>query len=91
MPANDPRSPQRLVLLRAQSVLLANDHNFVIIAVLSVPPTLRYLRWQRTEILPNNSQIRSVCRIIWIEVVLVALLPVFAAAMARGFGEYPFL
>jgi len=58
---------------------------------LSVPPTLRYLRWQRTEILPNDSEIQSVRRILWIEVVLFALLPIFAAAMARGFGEYPFL
>ncbi len=66
----------------------AKISTFVIIAVLSVPPTIRYLRWQRSGTVPNDVEIRSVRRILWIEVALFALLPIFAAAMARGYGEY---
>jgi putative membrane protein len=60
---------------------------FVIIAALSVPPTIRYLRWQRAGSVPNDVVIYAVRRYLWMEVALFALLPIFAAAMARGFGE----
>jgi putative membrane protein len=60
---------------------------FGCIAVLSIPPTLRYIRWRRTGADPSNSEIATVRRFLWVEVALFALLPVFAAAMARGFGE----
>ena len=64
---------------------------FVIIAILSVVPTLRYLRWQRAGSVPDDSEISVVRRYLWIEVGLFALLPIFAAAMARGYGENVFL
>jgi putative membrane protein len=60
---------------------------FVLIAVLSVPPTLRYLRWQRSGTVPSDAEVAAVRRFLWVEVVLFAFLPIFAAAMARGFGE----
>ncbi len=60
---------------------------FVLIAVLSVPPTLSYLRWQRSGSVPTDAEIAAVRRFLWVEVILFAFLPVFAAAMARGFGE----
>ena len=60
---------------------------FVAIALLSIPPTLKYLRWQRTGTIPTGVEIAVVRRFLWIEVALFALLPIFAAAMARGFGE----
>jgi putative membrane protein len=60
---------------------------FVIIAILSVPPTLRYVRWQRAGVAPSAAEIVVVRRILWAEVALFALLPIFAAAMARGYGE----
>ena len=60
---------------------------FVLIAVLSVPPTLRYLRWQRSAMVPSDAEIAVVRRFLWLEVVLFAFLPIFAAAMARGYGE----
>jgi putative membrane protein len=63
---------------------------FVTIAVLSLPPTIGYLRWQRAGTKPNDAQVSAVRRFLWTEVALFALLPIFAAAMARGFGEYPF-
>jgi putative membrane protein len=63
---------------------------FVVIAVLSVPPTIRYIRWRRTNTVPSKEEIQAVRRLLWTEVALFPLLPIFAAAMARGFGEYSF-
>jgi putative membrane protein len=60
---------------------------FVVIAVLSVLPTLKYLGWQRSGTLPTSVEIGLVRRFLWVQVALFALLPIFAAAMARGFGE----
>ena len=60
---------------------------FAVIGLLSVPPTIAYIGWRRANIVPNDVQIHNVRRFLWIEVVLFALLPAFAAAMARGYGE----
>jgi putative membrane protein len=60
---------------------------FVVIAVLSIIPTVRYIRWQRSGTVPTHAEVAVVRRFLWAEVVLFALLPIFAAAMARGFGE----
>ncbi len=63
---------------------------FVIVALLSISPTIRYLRWQRTRTSPGDAEIRHVRRLLWTQTALFALLPAFAAAMARGFGENMF-
>jgi putative membrane protein len=63
---------------------------FVLVALLSVPPTMRYLRWRRRATVPSAAEVALVRRFLWAEVALFALLPVFAAAMARGYGEAPF-
>ncbi len=60
---------------------------FAVIGLLSVPPTIAYIAWRRADIVPNDAQVRNAQRCLWIEVVLFALLPAFAAAMARGYGE----
>ena len=57
---------------------------FVIIGLLSVPPTIAYIKWRRENAAPSDEQIRTARRFLWIEVGLFALLPIFAAAMARG-------
>jgi putative membrane protein len=63
---------------------------FAIIAILSVPPTLRYVRWRQAGIAPGAIEIAVVRRFLWAEVALFALLPIFAAAMARGYGEFAY-
>ena len=63
---------------------------FVLVALLSAAPTMRYLRWQRAGTVPSESEISLVRRFLWAEVALFALLPIFAAAMARGYGEIIF-
>ncbi|MGA7327930.1 MAG: DUF2214 family protein [Rhodomicrobium sp.] len=64
---------------------------FIVIAVLSIWPTLKFLSWRRRfqfgGALPNGTPVSSVRRVLWLEVALFALLPAFAAAMARGYGQ----
>jgi putative membrane protein len=59
---------------------------FAIIGLLSLWPTLRYLRWRREGRAPE-ADILQVRRLLWAQVALFALLLLFAAAMARGYGE----
>jgi putative membrane protein len=60
---------------------------FVLVGLLSVPPTMAYIRWNRAGVAPTDAQVSEVRRYLWAEVVLFALLPAFAAAMARGYGQ----
>jgi putative membrane protein len=61
---------------------------FALVGLLSVPPTIAYIRWRRADAPPSDAQVRQVRRLLWAEVVLFALLPALAAAMARGYGEF---
>jgi len=60
---------------------------FASIGLISVWPTIRFIRWRRAGGPPDDGDITTVRRLLYTEVVLFALLPVFAAAMARGYGE----
>jgi putative membrane protein len=64
---------------------------FVLISLLSVWPTVKYLNWRRdfrsAGGLPDAASVLVVRRILWLELVLFAFLPAFAAAMARGYGS----
>jgi putative membrane protein len=61
---------------------------FALIGLLSVPPTLAFIRWRKAAQAPNESQVRSARRYLHSELALFAFLPIFAAAMARGYGEF---
>ena len=61
---------------------------FVVIGLLSVPPTIAYIRWRRPNApAPSDSEIAGLRRLLWLEVALFAILPILAAAMARGYGQ----
>ena len=62
--------------------------SFAAIGLLSVRPTLEFIRWRRAGSAPNDAAIRIVRRYLHLELTLFALLPAFAAAMARGLGEW---
>jgi putative membrane protein len=67
---------------------------FAVVGILSIWPTIALIRWRRTAaadagFAPGDAQVRTVRRFLWAEVFFFALIPVFAAAMARGFGEVP--
>jgi len=61
---------------------------FVMVALLSVPPTIRYVAWRRADTPPSDGELRRVKLFLYAELVLFAFLPIFAAAMARGYGEF---
>lgn len=65
---------------------------FVVIGLLSIPPTLRAIAWRRAlekdaNALPDAAAIKSVKLFVHIEATLVFILPILAAAMARGYGS----
>jgi putative membrane protein len=64
---------------------------FAIVGLLSAPPTIAYLRWRNAlktdpSFLPAPQAIATARRFLWLEVVVFAFIPVFAALMARGYG-----
>ena len=61
---------------------------FALIGLISIRPTVCFIRWRRSGVAPDDAEVTSVRRLIHIEVVLFALLLGFAAAMARGYGEF---
>jgi putative membrane protein len=61
---------------------------FAAIGILSVPPTLTFIRWRKSGALPGDADIRTVRRYLHVELGLFVLLPIFAAHMARGYGEF---
>jgi putative membrane protein len=61
---------------------------FLLISFLSIPPTRAIVRWRRSGASPDASAVRSVRRLFHYELALFVLLPIFAAAMARGYGEF---
>ncbi|HEY2675392.1 MAG TPA: DUF2214 family protein [Steroidobacteraceae bacterium] len=61
---------------------------FAAIGLLSLPPTFAFIRWKKLAIAPNDSDIGIIRRYLHIELALFVFLPIFAAAMARGYGEF---
>jgi len=61
---------------------------FIAIGLLSIPPTLTYLKWRRQGTIPSEHEVAKVRRYLWMELALFPLLPFFAAAMARGYGYF---
>jgi putative membrane protein len=64
---------------------------FVAVGILSVWPTLKFVGWRRRSraedsFRPEPAEVTSVRRVVWIEAGLFFLIPVAAAAMARGYG-----
>ena len=65
---------------------------FVVIAMVSVVPTLAFIRWRRmlerdpSWTVPAAEQ-KRMRRFVMIEMHLAALIPVFAVIMARGIGR----
>jgi putative membrane protein len=64
---------------------------FAMVALLSAQPTIHIVRWRQgfagnSQFAIDPADIRLVRRFLLAEAVLFALLPMFAAGMARGYG-----
>jgi putative membrane protein len=64
---------------------------FVAVGLLSIPPTLRFIRWRRAltaqpAFVPDPAELSGTRRLVFIELHLLALIPLAAVFMARGLG-----
>jgi putative membrane protein len=65
---------------------------FAIVGLLSIGPTVALIRWRRASahqagFSPAEHELRNVRRFLWAQAAFFALIPAFAAAMARGYGS----
>jgi putative membrane protein len=65
---------------------------FAVVGLLSIMPTTEFIRWRKATsatltFSPAPHGIRNVRRVLFAEAMVFALIPVFAAAMARGYGS----
>jgi putative membrane protein len=65
---------------------------FVLIALISLRPTVAFLKWRRQArmlpgFVPTNTEIRRIRRWVMMEVHLFGFIPLFAVLMARGIGR----
>jgi putative membrane protein len=65
---------------------------FLLVVLMSIQPALSFRAWARaaretTRFLVPEDQLRRVRRRVMIELHLLALIPLFAALMSRGFGS----
>jgi putative membrane protein len=65
----------------------AKIFTFILVGLLSIAPTVAFLRWRRESVVPDEAQVNTVRRWLLAEFALFAPLLAFAAAMARGYGE----
>jgi putative membrane protein len=63
---------------------------FVAIALLSIRPTLQFLRWRKAlragGTLPDEAAVRKVRRLVMVQAHLIPVVPLAAVFLARGFG-----
>lgn len=64
---------------------------FVAVGLISIIPTLRFIRWTKRLAANNGTviaedEITGTARIIYVELALLALIPLMGTLMARGFG-----
>ena len=64
---------------------------FIVVGVISIFPTMTYVRWRKTlratGALPAESDIRKTRKLVMIQAHLIALIPLVAVFLARGFGK----
>lgn len=64
---------------------------FIVMGLLSIGPTLAYLRWRRAlradGTLPDALQVRNIRRLVMVQAHILPLVPLAAVFMARGFGK----
>jgi putative membrane protein len=64
---------------------------FLLVGLLSIDPTIRYIRWNRTlrqNAMPEISEVeyRRTRTLLWLEVIGIAVILLAAPMMARGIG-----
>ena len=64
---------------------------FIVIGIVSIFPTLTYIRWRKTVrasgALPAEAEIRKTRKLVMVQAHLLAVIPLVAVFLARGFGK----
>lgn len=65
---------------------------FALIGLISIIPTLQFRRWAKAgaadaDYVPPAGELATSRRLVHLQMGLLLLIPIFAAAMARGFGS----
>jgi putative membrane protein len=64
---------------------------FIVIGLLSIKPTLMFIRWRRelraSGALPDETHIRLARRLVMVQAHLLIFIPLAAVFLARGFGK----
>ena len=64
---------------------------FVLVALVSIAPTLKFARWRRelraTGALPSADEVRRARKLVMLQAHIIPVIPLFAAFLARGFGN----
>ncbi len=77
----------------ANEFFWAKIGTFALVGVLSLPPTIAFIRWRRAAakdaaFTPSVGAVANVRRFLLAEAMLFLLIPVFAAIMARGYSSF---
>jgi putative membrane protein len=72
-------------------VFWAKLATFGVVGLLSIAPTIAILKWRKQSkadpaFAPSDVDVAKVRKVMLAELVVFALIPIFAAAMARGYG-----
>ena len=63
---------------------------FIAVGLLSIKPTLMFIRWRRqlraSGAMPEQAQVRQARKLVMVQAHLIALIPLAAVFLARGFG-----
>ena len=63
---------------------------FVVVGLISIAPTLRFIRWRKalraTGALPAEEEVRKARKLVMLQAHIIPLIPLAAAFLARGFG-----
>ncbi|MDB5857904.1 MAG: putative transrane protein [Ramlibacter sp.] len=64
---------------------------FVLAGLVSIVPTLRYIRWQKAVRagggLPAAAEVRATRKLVMVQAHIIPLIPLAAVFLARGFGH----
>jgi putative membrane protein len=63
---------------------------FVLVALLSIPPSIRFARWRKalraSGALPAAEEVTKMRKLVMVQAHIIAVIPLAAAFLARGFG-----
>ena len=64
---------------------------FVVVALISIAPTLRFLRWRKAlranGTLPSAEEVTKTRKLVMLQAHIIPLIPLAAVFLARGFGS----